>query len=133
MKPGKIKINVNSNACQGCRVCESVCSLSHLGNVNPKGTGITIKEKATLGSFQQIVCQQCIDMPCAEACPNDAIARDRYSGAVVISDVCIGCGECREACPIDAIQMMGDKAIKCDLCGGLPKCVEVCPRQVISW
>ena len=133
MKAGRIKINVNANACQGCRVCESVCSVAHFGKVNPNGTGIKIREKAKLGTFMQTVCQQCIDMPCGQACKNDVIVRDRYSGAVTIGEGCVGCGDCKEACPIGAIQMMDSHAVKCDLCGGLPKCVEACPRQVLSW
>lgn len=133
MKPGTIKIKVNPSVCQGCRVCESVCSLGHFGGINPAGTGIKIHEKEKLGTFKQIVCQQCMDMPCASACPEGIISRDRYSGAVVIGEGCTGCGKCREACPIDAIQMMEKQAVKCDLCGGLPQCVEACPRQALSW
>jgi Fe-S-cluster-containing hydrogenase component 2 len=72
-------------------------------------------------------------MPCASACPENVITRDRYSGAVVINDGCIGCGACQEVCPINAIQMWDEKAVKCDLCGGAPKCVEACPRQALSW
>lgn len=134
MKPGRIKIQVNPRTCQGCRVCESVCSLSHHGIVNPKGTGIKINERQTLGSFNQIVCQQCMDMPCAAACPENIITRDRYSGAVTIGEGCTGCGACKEACEIDAIHLMNNEtAVKCDLCGGLPRCVEACPRQALSW
>lgn len=134
MKPGRIKIQLNPKVCQGCRVCESICSLSHLGVINPKSTGIKINETQTLGNFKQIVCQQCLDMPCASVCPENIIKRDRYSGAVIIDEGCTGCGACREACPINAIQITQNKlAVKCDLCGGLPKCVEACPRQALSW
>lgn len=137
MKPGVIKVSINPKACQGCRACESLCSLYHFGVVNPNATGIKISEQKELGKFKQIVCQQCIDMPCAEVCPEDAITRDSYSGAVVINDNCIGCGKCKEACPISAINIAelegNKKAVKCDLCGGLPQCVSICPRQAIGW
>lgn len=134
MKAGKIKLQVDPKACQGCRACESVCSLFHFGEINPKGTGIKVNEKETLGKFMQVVCQQCIDMPCASACPEGIITRDAYSGAVVVGDGCTLCGACAEACPIGAIQLMANqKAVKCDLCGGLPQCVDVCPRQALSW
>ncbi len=136
MKPGVIKVKVNPDQCQGCRACESVCSLFHLGQVMPDATGIRISEPS-LGHFEQTVCQQCIDMVCAEPCPVDTISRDAYSGAVVIGENCIGCGKCAEACPIGAISMIttdGKKmAFKCDLCGGLPECVKICPREALGW
>ncbi len=137
MKPGVIKVKVNPDLCQGCRACESICSVFHLGVVNPAATGIKIEEKEKLGHFKQTVCQQCIDMVCAEACPVNAISRDSFTGAVVIGDNCIGCGKCAEACPIDAINMIEvegkNLAFKCDLCGGVPECVKICPRNALGW
>lgn len=137
MKPGVVKLNTHPKTCQGCRACEATCSAFHFGLVNPKATGIKIYELEELGKFKQVVCQQCIDMPCAVVCPTGAITRNRYSGAVEISAECNGCGNCIEACPIDAIQLAfiptGLRAVKCDLCGGLPQCVSVCPRQALAW
>lgn len=138
MKPGVIKVRTNAEVCQGCRSCEAICSLVHTEAVCPSSIGIKIAEQQKLGVFKIIVCQQCFDMPCADACPSEAIARNAYSGAVEISaDKCIGCGSCAAACPYQAIslsEVSGEtKAYKCDLCGGLPECVSACPRQALSW
>lgn len=45
---------------------------------------------------------------------------------------CIGCGECLDACPHNAIIMENNKAViiqsKCQGCG---KCLSVCPQNAI--
>jgi Fe-S-cluster-containing hydrogenase component 2 len=137
LKPGAIKIRVNEEVCQGCRTCEAVCSLIHKEAVSPQVRGIQVKELDEPGNFKLTVCQQCFDMPCAEACSIGCITRNVYSGAVEIGEECIGCEACIEACPYDAIVMTdldGElKAFKCDLCGGLPECVPACPRNALSW
>lgn len=137
MKPGVVKILANPKACQGCRACEAVCSLQHFGQVNPNATGIKINELNELGKFKQVICQQCIDMQCADVCPEKAITRDSYTGAVIIGESCSGCGACADACPIGAINIAeingNRKAVKCDLCGGVPQCVAICPRQSLGW
>ncbi len=137
MKPGVIKVLTTARNCQGCRCCEAVCSLTHTGVVSPQYTGILVEEKSELGNFKLTVCQQCFDFPCKDACKTGCISRNAYSGAVEVNEDCIGCGACREACPIKAIRIVNidgkDRAYKCDLCGGLPQCVSVCPRNVLSW
>lgn len=136
MKAGVVKVRVNPDLCQGCRACEAVCSLFHFGEINPAATGIKISEHV-FGHFKQNVCQQCIDMVCKDACGVGAISRDAYTGAVVISEKCIGCGKCAEACPVNAISMVNingrKSAFKCDLCGGVPECVKICPRNALGW
>jgi len=53
--------------------------------------------------------------------------------AIVDSDKCTGCGECIEACPLDAIEMQGDTAaVDPDTCGDCGACVDVCPVEAIS-
>lgn len=137
LKPGPVKLNLNPKMCQGCRACEALCSTFHFGFNNPLATGIRIYEQEKLGHFKQVACVQCLDAPCAAACPTGAIVHNSYSGAVEVTDACNRCGECVEACPIDAIWVVPvaaiQKAIKCDLCGGLPQCVAACPRQALSW
>lgn len=49
---------------------------------------------------------------------------------MVLSERCIGCGECIKICPNGAIVSTGDRLVtdrgKCTVCG---KCVEVCPTE----
>jgi Fe-S-cluster-containing hydrogenase component 2 len=67
-------------------------------------------------------------------CPEDAI--EKIDGAVIIHEEdCIGCGLCRDACPIGAINL--DEygiATKCNLCAGRDKqlCVSVCPKEALK-
>ena len=53
--------------------------------------------------------------------------------AVVDESTCTGCGICVDACPTQAISMVGDVAkvdpAKCD---GDKACVDACPVQAIS-
>jgi Fe-S-cluster-containing hydrogenase component 2 len=53
--------------------------------------------------------------------------------AIVDAGKCSGCGECVEACPLDAITMQ-DATAKVDdqACGDCGACVDVCPTQSIS-
>lgn len=72
--------------------------------------------------------------PCMIICPEGAI--DEADGAIIINEnKCIGCGLCREACPVGAIYINESGiAKKCDLCIGreTPICVEICPTKAIK-
>jgi ferredoxin len=52
--------------------------------------------------------------------------------AVVDKDKCDGCGDCVEACPVNAIQLQNGKAVICDDCIDCNICVKTCPNQAIS-
>jgi len=81
--------------------------------------------------FRVIVCRACRDPPCVAVCPTGAL-KPREGGGVIISyNKCIGCGYCREACPIGAIMWDEDdnKPIVCVHCG---YCVEFCPHGVLA-
>jgi Fe-S-cluster-containing dehydrogenase component len=74
------------------------------------------------------------------ACPVEAISRNERGIVLIDDDLCIGCRECIEACPFDAMQFEDRRevAVKCDLChhrlgeDKLPACVGVCPTGCIS-
>lgn len=49
----------------------------------------------------------------------------------IIREECIGCGQCVEVCPFEAINIVDEKAVineNCTVCGS---CIEVCPTDAI--
>lgn len=53
--------------------------------------------------------------------------------AVVDAEKCTACGECVEACPLEAIEIQDDVAVvdeeTCSDCGA---CADVCPSEAIT-
>ena len=92
-------------------------------------------------SYVSLGCRHCRDAACLKACPSGAIRREPRFGAVLIDeDKCLACGECVNACPEQAVVMIGPgRPGKCDLCherleaGLKPACVKVCPFQALVW
>lgn len=81
--------------------------------------------------FTVIVCRACSDPPCARVCPTDALLLREGGGVRLEMKKCIGCGHCREACLIGAIQWddTTNKPMICIHCG---YCVEFCPHGVLG-
>ena len=53
--------------------------------------------------------------------------------AAVDSEKCSGCGECVEACPLDAIAIQENVAVvDNETCGECGACVDVCPTESIT-
>ncbi|MDO8491574.1 MAG: 4Fe-4S dicluster domain-containing protein [Dehalococcoidia bacterium] len=118
--------------CDGCRMCEMVCSLNKAGVINPHLARIRIgfSEKSPFPT--PIICRHCNNPPCQSVCPIEgAMTLDERTGAVAINEqMCIGCLACVDACPFGAIQVGPNKQVlKCDLCGGDPICVKYCPPR----
>ncbi len=83
-----------------------------------------------------MVCQQCSDPLCMEACPTNAIWRDAGTGALIVEDEnCVGCRVCTIVCPVGGVSIdpVTDVAYKCDLCGGDPECVKHCDLEAITY
>jgi len=134
------------NRCSGCRVCELTCSEQHEERFQPSKARIHVLSFDETVQDVPVVCQQCADAPCLEACPEEAISRDAETNAVVVDqDLCIQCGSCVSACVIglDAVASEQKLAIrldedtqfplKCDLCGGDPQCVKFCPTEALVY
>ncbi len=140
--------------CVGCRRCELACTEFNDGkasptmarikiarnlNFGPKGLPTGQRSQGTWGNglVIQDLCKQCPHpVPCANACPNDAIVIKPPTNARVVDvDKCIGCKMCLKACPWEMMSFDSDtnKATKCFLCDGSPKCVEACPAGALSY
>lgn len=53
--------------------------------------------------------------------------------AIIDAKSCSACGECVEACPLDAISLQDEKAVvDAETCGDCGACVDVCPSESIS-
>ncbi len=144
----------DSTKCVGCRRCELACTefndgkasptiarikVSRNVNFGPKGAYLGQRGQGNWGDglITQDFCKQCPHpVPCANACPNDAIVvRPPTNARVVDSGKCIGCKMCQRACPWEMISFDSDtnKATKCFLCNGNPKCVEACPAGALNY
>jgi Fe-S-cluster-containing hydrogenase component 2 len=75
-------------------------------------------------------------VPCATACPNEAIVLDQKTGARIIDQKrCKGCRMCQRACPweMTTFNESTGKASKCFLCNGKPECVDACPTGALRY
>jgi Fe-S-cluster-containing hydrogenase component 2 len=127
---------VDHEKCDGCRRCESACSLKHTGAVNPAPSRIRIDEWERHGVFVPVVCHQCEDAPCIAACPTNSRRRDEATGKTDVDyRRCISCKTCIAVCPFGATSFdpVSKQVITCDLCDGEPQCVKVCETGALSY
>lgn len=89
--------------------------------------------------YLPLVCMNCENPPCLEACPRDSIYRREEDGVVLIDEErCHGYRFCMEACPYKRIYFNQQRIIaqKCISCyprleaGVAPACVRQCPGRV---
>ena len=54
------------------------------------------------------------------------------SRVFVYSDLCVGCGICRDICPAGAISLEEIAVVDSERCTGCRLCLDQCPRGAIS-
>ena len=121
-------IFVDKSKCTGCRHCEYICSYAHHQAFNMNRSRIQVIRDDTL-KFRTLVCVNCKNPKCIEACPVDAITKDANGSVLVNPEKCIGCMACVKACNRMFFDYVDNKAINCDLCGA---CVSECPEEALS-
>lgn len=96
-----------TDLCQGCvaRPCEQTCRFDAIKVENGKSVIDQTKCK-NCGMCAQVCPYQAIAriiVPCENACPVGAIAKDDDGLARIDFDKCISCGKCASACPFGAV------------------------------
>jgi MauM/NapG family ferredoxin protein len=126
-------------ACTRCSACIDVCP-PHAIVKAPPGAGFAVGTPMIDPVIQP--CTVCDDMPCAAACPTDALEVPerlwegyRLASLELVPERCIAfqgvqCGVCARACPIgdDAMSLddKGRPVIKVEGCVGCGVCVRAC-------
>jgi Fe-S-cluster-containing dehydrogenase component len=130
-------ILVDYTKCTGCRLCETVCSVTNVGACNPARARIKVIRWEWEHEFHiPTLCQQCEEAACIVVCPVKALSRDSGLGVVKLnSTLCIGCKLCLQACPFGAISydFLKKELIKCQFCDGDPACVKFCETKALQF
>ena len=124
----------NPKKCNGCIVCEYVCSMEKESTFNPVKSRIRAVRLDSL-SHMALACRTCEDAPCVPACPKDALRQSPVDGTIIVDEAkCNACGWCIQVCKYGAITLHPDtlKVLVCDKCGGEPVCVQWCPESALS-
>ena len=142
----ELTLIVNTAECVGCSACEVACKQEHNLPVGPRLIRVYFNtprliEDRWQARYTVTHCMHCSKPSCKDVCPTNAISK-REDGIVLIKeDLCTGCKQCIEACPLGVMQFEEEKRVaqKCDLCiknidkGLSPACVNVCPSHCISF
>ncbi len=118
-----MRIKVDKEKCSGCHLCETICSLFHLGVVNAEKSAVHVeKDDLDTSSNSPAVCRQCKQMKCVEGEEvSPEIEKQKFAWP----------RERAKKCPFHALTVFGDHSYHCDLCGGRPQCVKVCTTGAI--
>ncbi len=134
---------VDLERCVGCHACSVSCKMEHsvpLGGFRTRVRYLEQPGRAAL-SFLPLLCMQCRDAPCLDACPTGAIGRLADGSVEIDKEACCGNKACIAACPYQAIYIdeATGTADKCNLCShrtevGLdPACVAACPTEALRF
>ncbi|MEM2597346.1 MAG: 4Fe-4S binding protein, partial [Thermofilum sp.] len=121
------RLNVTDvEKCVGCMSCMFACSR----RFSEGGLSRSAIHVSSIGGVERgyrvIVCRACEDPSCAAACPTGALVRRAGGGVILNPSKCIGCGNCRGACPIGAV-MWDDEMNKPIICVHCGFCIGYCP------
>lgn len=141
---GRREIFIQPELCTGCHSCELACALSHTPSKELAGALLRGERTRALLWVEQVgrlkapvVCRQCEDAPCVQACPTGAMHTREDGINLVDVQECIACWMCAMACPFGTIGRGEHKVVKCDRAcldeEGTPACVRACPTGALAF
>jgi carbon-monoxide dehydrogenase iron sulfur subunit len=141
LKKNQIEIMLYPAKCDGCegqeyKSCVQACE-THMKEKYGKYNTARINIKSKGNKFFPILCHNCEEAPCVDACMPGARYRDIENGWTLTNyKKCVGCWMCVMVCPFGAIERVGKDhyASKCDGCidEETPKCVEACKKGALK-
>jgi Fe-S-cluster-containing dehydrogenase component len=98
---------IDLKKCIGCYACQTACKAEHM---TPPGIFWTRIIKREHGKFPNVgllnlplICMQCDEPLCVDACPTGATYKRPEDGIVIVDpSKCMGCKACIAACPYGA-------------------------------
>ena len=140
----QLALLIDNDLCFNCKACEVACKQEHNLPVGPRWIRVHADNPDEIEGRLQLRytvshCMHCRYPSCRDICSVEAIIK-REDGIVLIDEeLCTGCKDCIEACPLGVMQFDEHKgtAQKCDLCvdrldrGLRPACVDACPSHCI--
>ncbi len=122
----------DSERCVGCQICMFACARRQ-GSAGLSTSRIGVRSDGGMErGFVIVVCRACDDPPCARACPTGALAAREGGGVRLLPEKCIGCGNCRDACVVEAV-FWDDEAGKPMICVYCGYCERFCPYGVLEF
>jgi carbon-monoxide dehydrogenase iron sulfur subunit len=121
----------DTERCVGCQSCMFACTRRY-GAAGLSRSCIGVRSVGGMErGFVVVVCRACSDPPCAKVCPTDALKPRKGGGVYLEVNRCIGCGNCRDACVVNAVFWDEDdnRPMICTHCG---YCAQFCPHNVIG-
>ncbi len=127
----KLLTTPRMDRCIGCHSCSLACARLIHKNLSWSTSGIRIHSSGGLSTgFVAVLCLGCDPAPCVAACPTGAFSQRQGGGVIVRKKLCIRCGECVKACPVDAVYQAHDGDVfVCLHCG---RCVDFCPHNCLE-
>ena len=136
----RMLVSCDPDKCDGCGICELVCSQAKEGAFIPFLARIRTMRLDHVANIA-IACRQCEDPVCVKACTKTEALKLVDHLLSCDHEKCNLCGWCVEACPFGCL-FLDSRAdnlcvIACDLCihdriESEPPCVKYCPKQALT-
>jgi Fe-S-cluster-containing dehydrogenase component len=127
----KILRAASMDRCIGCYSCALACARQVHKKFSWQASGIRIRSSGGITTgFEARLCLACDPAPCVAACPTGAYSQRKGGGVIVKMKLCIRCGQCAEACPVDAVYL--DETQTPYVCIHCGQCVEFCPHDCLE-